>query len=104
MGAQGSRPDIAGHRILRVENNSPASVASQHWVPYLDVLTAAGGVDLSHDPKALGAQLKAHIGLPLELTITNAKSLEQRTVVVSGYGGSWRARLCASHLERERES
>lgn len=84
MGGSNSRPDIAGHRVLRVENSSPASAATQHWVPYLDVLVAAGGVDLTRDSSLLSAQLKAHIGLPLELTVMNAKSLEQRSVEVRG--------------------
>ena len=88
MGGSNSRPDIAGHRVLRVENSSPASSATQHWVPYLDVLVGAGGVDLTRDSSLLSAQLKAHIGLPLELIVMNAKSLEQRSVEVRG--GAWR--------------
>lgn len=89
MGGSNSRPDIAGHRVLRVENSSPASSATQHWVPYLDVLVGAGGVDLTRDSSLLSAQLKAHIGLPLELIVMNAKSLEQRSVEVRGRSLAW---------------
>ena len=80
MGGSSSRPDIAGQRVLRVETRSPASVDA--WVPYFDVITHAGGVDLSADASALTTQLKAHIGRELELKVVNAKSRGERTVVV----------------------
>ena len=84
MGGTTSRPDGAGYRVLRVEPNSPGSLVDGAWVPYLDVLTHAGGVDLAEDPSALATQLKRHIGSPLELTVVNAKSRRVRTVTVRG--------------------
>ena len=89
MGGAASRADVAGYRILRVEPNSPGSHAS--WVPYLDVLTHAGGVPLAEDPEALATQLKGHLGESLELTVVNAKSRSERKVTV-------RVSLCGSSL------
>ena len=86
MGGASSRPDVAGYRVLRVELSSPAAAASDAWVPYLDVLTHAGGADLADDASALTAQLKAHIGRPLELRVVNAKSRVAREVTVRRAG------------------
>ena len=86
MGSSTSRPDVAGYRVMRVELNSPASTAADAaelpWVPYLDVLTHAGGVDLSQDPTVLTSQLQEHIGRELVLTVVNAKSKLQREITV----------------------
>ena len=82
MGGASSRPDVAGFRVLRIEPASPAAAASDAWVPYLDVLTHAGSADLTVDQSALTAQLKSHIGRPLELRVVNAKSLVARDVTV----------------------
>jgi hypothetical protein len=48
----------------------------------LDVLTHAGGVDLSQDPTVLTSQLQEHIGRELVLTVVNAKSKLQREITV----------------------
>ena len=97
MGGQQSRPDIAGYRVMRVELQSPASAASASWVPYFDVLTQAGGVDLTANAAVLTTQLRAHIGRPLVLTVVNAKSRTEREITVR-VGCARGARLRASAL------
>lgn len=84
MGGASSRPDVAGYRVMRIEHNSPASAASSSWVPYLDVLVAAGGLDLAADSTVLSAQLRKHLGQPLVLTVVNAKSGAEREITVRG--------------------
>ena len=83
MGGSASRPDVAGFRVLRVEPASPAAAAGHPWVPYLDVLVAAGDTPLDEDGSALTAALKAHVGQALDLHVVNAKSGREHTVTVS---------------------
>ena len=98
MGGQQSRPDIAGYRVMRVELQSPASAASSSWVPYFDVLTQAGGVDLAANAAVLTTQLRAHIGRPLVLTVVNAKSRTEREITVRGAQGRQAAGAPLSRL------
>ena len=100
MGGQQSRPDIAGYRVMRVELQSPASAASSSWVPYFDVLTQAGGVDLAANAAVLTTQLRAHIGRPLVLTVVNAKSRTEREITVRGAQGRRARSEGAGPLER----